>query len=245
MPNYRLTKPETGLLKHPAHTEDLLAFLHFVVEWEGPGDGRRPGEVDQEQGGEGESERERRGPYDKREIYVLGHSCSAHMLTSILLSPPSSSPGFPTLEPSPQLLAAIRGVVLSEGIYDLDLLIRSFPGYRAWFVEDTFGPRTPDQSYEDANTTRYNLREGARHVHWLIVHSSGDTLVDTVQSERMAGRLGEELDKLEREGVGASEGKGRERGDVQTNWGLTADHNVLLTEDEYPRIVSAFVCSRA
>ena len=85
VPNYRLTKPETPH-RHPAHAEDLLQFLDFVLGWEGP---------------QGVAK-----PYDASRIYVFGHSCSAHMLTSILLTPPADS--FPTLAPSTRLLESVH-----------------------------------------------------------------------------------------------------------------------------------------
>ena len=70
VPNYRLTTPESGL-QHPAHAEDLLAFLEFARAWAGP---------------DGDA------AYDPARLYVVGHSCSAHMMASILLAPSDDAP---------------------------------------------------------------------------------------------------------------------------------------------------------
>lgn len=202
MPNYRLTKPETPLL-HPGHARDLLQFLQFALDWDGP-DG-----IEQ--------------PYDSSRIYAFGHSCSAHMLTSILLAPTS---GADVLTPSPKLLAAVRGIVLSEGIYDIDLLLRSFPPYKKWFIANTFGDLP---SYETFNTANYRFREGGEHIKWLVIHSEGDTLVDKLQADTICARLQHLIDA----------GKGS--GSVETNWELMSEHNAILKEEGYPEIVNTFV----
>ncbi|OCH95022.1 alpha/beta-hydrolase [Obba rivulosa] len=202
VPNYRLTTADTPL-QHPAHTEDALAFLEFLLAWSGP------------EGGV---------PYDPQRLYLLGHSCSAHMLTSIFLAPPDQA-SFPSLVPSTKLLADTHALIMSEGIYDLDLLLRSFPTYKAWFIANAFGDR---DSYAPFDTTAYSLRAGGEHVRWLILHSDGDTLVDRVQSERIYARL-TELTK--------------ERADaVQQNWDeLKEEHNALLKGEVYPRIAADFI----
>ncbi|EMD38427.1 hypothetical protein CERSUDRAFT_48501 [Gelatoporia subvermispora B] len=203
VPNYRLTTSDSPT-QHPAHAEDALAFLEFLLTWEGP-DGQRP--------------------YDARRLYPLGHSCSAHMLNSILLAPATDDASFPSLTPSPALLSATQAVVMSEGIYDLDLLLHSFPGYKAWFIANSFGER---ESYPQFDTTAYTLRTGSDHIRWLIIHSDGDTLVDRVQSERMYARLTELS-------------SGRE-GAVQRNLDeLKEQHNDLLKGEVYPRIVAGFL----
>jgi acetyl esterase/lipase len=206
LPNYRLTKPETGL-RHPAHAEDLLAFLHFVLVWPGPPGFTSP-------------------PYDPSRAYILGHSCSAHMATSILLMPPPSQPNLPSLKPSDTLLASVRGVIMSEGIYDVDRLLMSFPRYKDWFIANTFGDL---ESYAQYNTAAYNLRNGERHIRWLVLHSKGDPLVDEVQSQSMIDRL---------ETLYPSDGSD---GNVESYLELKSEHNDVLAEEKYHEVVRSFI----
>ncbi|KAK7693622.1 hypothetical protein QCA50_003191 [Cerrena zonata] len=203
VPNYRLTKPETPI-KHPAHAEDVLHFLHFLLDWEGPKESGRP-------------------CYDSERFYLVGHSCSAHMLASIFLSPIPPT-AFPTLEPSGRLLEATLGIIFSEGIYDIDLLLESFPEYKAWFIADVFGEH---DSYAPSNTAAYNLRPEARHVYWLIMHSLGDTLVDIKQSRKFHEHI-----------TGMVEDS-----DVKVMWddSLEGDHDEVLTKEQYAAIVARFV----
>ncbi|GJE87190.1 alpha/beta hydrolase [Phanerochaete sordida] len=201
VPNYRLTTPASGL-RHPAHAEDLLAFLEFARGWAGPG---------------GDA------AYDPARLYVAGHSCSAHMVASILLAPSDDAPvAFPTLAPSDALLASVRGVIATEGLYDIDLLLQSFPTYKEWFIASTFGEHA---SYAAFSVSQYNLRPGAEHIRWLIAHSTKDPLVDILQSEAMIQRL-ESFSKA----------------NVESYLELSCeDHNGVLMEDKYHELVSSFI----
>ncbi|KAI0693269.1 Alpha/Beta hydrolase protein [Cytidiella melzeri] len=201
VPNYRLTTPSTPDLRHPSHTEDLHTFLNFLLDWPGP----QP------------------NTYNPSALYAIGHSCSAHMLTSIFLSPSSPThTSIPTLVPSPRLLSSIKAFILSSGIYDIDLLLRSFPAYKAWFIADTFGTH---DSYAPWSTMDRELRKGLNaNCKWFVIHSTGDTLVDVIQSEGM-------LSQLRQQGVD----------DVELNRELTEEHNDTLKGDVYPGIVSRFV----
>lgn len=203
VPNYCLTKADSEL-QHPAHAQDILKLLTFLTSWSGP-----HGHPIQ--------------PYDPNRIFLIGHSCGAHMLACILFD--SSDPA---LVPSEALLRAVRGVVFSEGIYDIDALLQSFPTYRDWFIRDTFGDLP---TYDRYSATKMILREGATHVSWVIVHSDGDTLVDTLQSRAMYNHL----QSLHRGGL-------REAGQIFKNWDdLHEGHNAVLQSGKYVRIVGDFI----
>ncbi|KAH9842671.1 Alpha/Beta hydrolase protein [Rhodofomes roseus] len=237
VPNYRLTTASTPI-RHPGHAEDLLAFLHSLLTWSGPqASAPTP-------------------PYDPTRLYLIGHSCSAHMLTSIFLQPPepasdaspllaspsSTASGVPspppspiptpdTLVPSPALLAATHAIVMSEGLYDLDALLVTYPAYKTWFIAPTFGRL---RSYAPWNTASYQLRPGAEHLRWLILHSKGDTLVDQGQSERIWGHLTELY--------GQDVHVGDKGGPVQREWEvLTEEHNEMLAGEVYPRLVGDYI----
>lgn len=237
VPNYRLTTSTTHL-RHPAHAQDLLTFLHFILAWSGPHTSAST------------------PPYDPTWLYLIGHSCSAHMLTSIFLQPPEpaldASPASPspsaatsrapsplpspvptpeTLSPSTALLAATRALVMSEGLYDLDALLATYPAYKTWFVAPAFGRL---RSYAPWNTASYLLRSGGEHLRWLILHSRGDTLVNQEQSERIWKHL-TELHRQDRERCDADS-------PVHREWEvLTEEHNDMLAGEVYPQLVGDYI----
>ncbi|KII88611.1 hypothetical protein PLICRDRAFT_30071 [Plicaturopsis crispa FD-325 SS-3] len=209
VPNYRLTSTnptsQNYHLAHPAHAEDLLRFLTFIRAWQGP--------------------EEMKDQFVPRQMYLIGHSCSAHMLASIFLD---SSTTTPSLTPPPQVYDAVQAVIMSEGIYDIDLLLSVFPTYRQWFIEDTFGQRP---TFEDVDVTGYPLRSDT-HIHWLVLHSTGDTLVDVQQTEKMYRHLCSlhgvaGIDPLLRVGMDADR--------------LNGDHNDILRGSEYVAIIGEYV----
>ncbi|KAI0780795.1 alpha/beta-hydrolase [Trametes elegans] len=204
VPNYRLTTPAQPI-QHPSHAEDVLRCLHFLATWPGPS----PSCAEPAHSG----------------IYVLGHSCSAHILASIYLASP-----YPELTPSRQLLASTRALAFSEGIYDIDALLRSFPNYKQWFVASAFGDR---DAYEDVNVASYPPRPDAEHLRWLVIHSTGDTLVDPVQSESMYAHLSALFGHVQ---------PAPPVPPVQKNFDeLDEGHNDLLSGVVYPRIIADFV----
>ncbi|KAF5381054.1 hypothetical protein D9615_003879 [Tricholomella constricta] len=207
VPNYRLTPrdpPGDDHFRHPGHAEDALQALIFLTTWQGPS---------------------ALGPiYDPDRLYLMGHSCSAHMLSSIFLD---SSSITPTLTPPPSLFKAVKAIVMSEGIYDLDLLLTSFPDYLAWFVRPTFGRRA---SYAPFSTNAFSLID--THIKWLIIHSKGDTLVDLPQSEAMYRRLCE---------LNGSEASTRVYRNTEK---LRGEHNDILLGLDFVDIVKDFFLSQ-
>lgn len=206
VPNYRLTpsNPQAGddVFRHPGHAEDLLHFLEFLIQWPGP-DG-----ITGVGGG-------------TRRLYLIGHSCSAHMLASIFLD---SSKVTPSLGPSATLLEAVKAIVMSEGIYDIPLLLSSFPAYLGWFIANTFGQH---DSYDQFSTTHLPLRSS--DIRWYIIHSKDDTLVDEIQSQKMYDRLHTLLGSKAAEGVSKNMDQ------------ITGDHNAIFKGDAYVRTVGDYI----
>ncbi|KAF8447590.1 alpha/beta-hydrolase, partial [Boletus edulis BED1] len=162
LPNYRLTPRDPtpdNHLHHPAHAEDLLRFLEFVLSWH------------EENGGCLASR--------PSKLFLIGHSCSAHMLCTIFSRMPVDSE---SVCPSDELVQSTAAIIMSEGIYDIDLLLSSFPGYKTWFIDNTFGRR---DSHENASAIEATIDPRAPHIHWFVIHSKGDTLVDERQSQGM------------------------------------------------------------
>ncbi|KAH8117333.1 alpha/beta-hydrolase [Phellopilus nigrolimitatus] len=209
VPNYRLTPraptPDSAL-RHPAHAADVLRALSFLVSWADP-----PAPA----------------AYDRARLVLAAHSCGAHILACLFLD---SSARTPELAPPRALLAATRGIALSEGIYDLDRLLARFPAYRAWFVANAFGDAP---TYAPYDVTRYPLRAGAEHIRWLIVHSPADELVDMAQSEAFFEHL-----------RALALASGAHGDTVQKDWStITAAHNEMLRTAQYSDLVGSFVDS--
>ncbi|RDB21271.1 putative isoprenylcysteine alpha-carbonyl methylesterase ICMEL2 [Hypsizygus marmoreus] len=204
VPNYRLTPaklPSDVHFHHPGHAQDLLQFLVFLIAWNGPAGA---------------------GPlYDPNSLYLIGHSCSAHMITSIFLD---SSLVSPSLTPPSTVFQAVKAVVMSEGIYDLSLLLSTFPAYREWFIAPTFGQH---ESYHQFSTTNFSLIDP--HIRWLIIHSKGDTLVDLPQSEAMYKHLCN---------LYGDDAAARVRFNANQ---LDGEHNAIVRSDAYVAIVKDFV----
>ena len=115
---------------------------------------------------------------------------------------------------------------MSEGIYDLDLLLSSFPGYLDFFVEATFGRR---ESYTEFSITTSPLRTSKPQMRWLVIHSKGDTLVDGLQSDAMYRHLCQ---------LHASQPKKLVFQNVDQ---LYEEHNALLRGELYVNIVGNFI----
>lgn len=158
--------------------------------------------------------------FDSQTLFLLGHSCSAHMLASIFLD---SSATTPTLTPSPSLLASVKGIVVSEGIYNIDGLLLRFPTYGEWFIENTFGKH---ESYAQFDVSRYPLR--SLGIFWLVLHSKEDTLIDEPQSEGMYRHL-HSLYGDDKECI------------LFNADALKGEHNDIFSGDEYPTVIGEFV----
>ena len=178
---------------HPSHTQDLLQFLNFIISHPSP-------------------------VFDSGNLTLIGHSCSAHMLSSIFLD---SSAITPSLSPSPELLRSVKAIVMSEGIYDLDILITSFPEYREWFIHRAFGIA---ESYSQFSVLTYPIWPSSA-ISWLLFHSKGDTLVDQIQSEAMYNHLFQLCPQ-----------------NVFRNLNdLTEGHDDILRSNRYVELISQFV----
>jgi len=117
---------------------------------------------------------------------------------------------------------------LSEGLYDLDLLLTSFPDYRQLFIAPTFGHR---DSYAPFSPINFPLLH--HHLRWLLIHSDADNLVDLAQSQAM------------REHLLRLYAPDSER-HVHSNFHeLHAGHDAILHTDKYFRIVTDFVLNSA
>jgi len=191
LPNYSLSAPENSV-RHPEHAEDLLRFLQFIRSYKSfP------------------------VPVDANRLYLIGHSCGAHMIASIFCD---SSKATPSLTPEPELVSAVQGIIVSGGVYDLDVLIADYPEYKDWMVGNGFGEKSDYSAYA---ITNYPPRDS--RIKWLIIHSKGDTIVRSKQSQLFIEHLGKNVP-------------------VTVNLdGFEVEHNDITREDKYIKVVSDYV----
>ncbi|EJU05559.1 alpha/beta-hydrolase [Dacryopinax primogenitus] len=211
--NYRLTErnPPPGEMvevRHPMHALDVLLAIEFLYDW----------------AGEGEGKPELQKSFDREKLYFIGHSCGAHILTTLFLYPPALS-----LPPTPShILRSTHALLLAEGIYSLPLLLETFPSYIEFiappFGGSSSGSSSPGSKYDIFSANHYDLRPGGEHMHWWVVHSEGDELVDFEQPEVMFDSL-----EILLEG---------EEGEVHQDWDtLKGDHYKTLDEPRFSEIV--------
>jgi hypothetical protein len=141
------------------------------------------------------------------------------MLSSIFLD---SSAITPSLSPSPELLHSVKAIIMSEGIYDLDILITSFPKYREGFIQRAFGIA---ESYSQFSVLTYSTRPSSA-ISWLLLHSKRDTFVDQIQTDAMY----DHLFQLCPQNV------------IRNVDDLTEEHNDILRDDHrYVELISQFI----
>ena len=192
------TPTDSPPLHHPAHAQDVLAALEYL---------RNPSPSAS-------------SSYNPFRIYLIGHSAGAHILASIFLQPPPGIPG--CLEVSNNLIQSVKGIVMAEGIYDIDLLLSAHPDYRG-FIEGAFDVRS---SYVDVSPTSYVGREEGSHITWLVVQSPGDNLIRQDQADAMLGVLKQQI---------PSEKISRDYDSV------TEDHDELLRTSAFQDCIWRFV----
>ena len=185
VPNYRLSSADI-ILHHPEHATDILRFLEFICTASAAQSSSDPANSESYGVTAADSRNIPGLPHQPQRLLLLGHSCAAHMLCSIFLDMPSSSSHGGQLCPTDVVLARTGALVLSEGIYDIDALLSSFPTYRQWFIQGAFGAH---DSYADVSATNAATKSSCGHIRWLIIHSKGDTLIDEGQSRAMYDHL--------------------------------------------------------
>ena len=211
IPNYRLSPRQSTSIeppfRHPGHVDDIVSALITIHSWEPPSTAAVR--------------------LDSNTMHLVGHSCGAHIISTILMKArlPSAEP----TQPLPETVrSAIQTATIAEGIYDLDLLLVMFPNYRD-FVEGAFGERgdQPRQSLTKFSVTQFELPENST-IRWFVTHSTGDTLIDVNQAEAMISHL-EASHKAPTNHVFQ---------DIST---LNADHDTVLQTKEFAWLVAEFL----
>ncbi|KAI9335971.1 hypothetical protein BDR26DRAFT_865463, partial [Obelidium mucronatum] len=86
------------------------------------------------------------------------------------------------------------GYIGVEGIYNIPLLVKNFPDYRAWFIDSVFGLEADNGwvAGSPSLVTAFNPPldgQGVCLIPHLIIHSLNDELVDVAQAQDWYNRL--------------------------------------------------------
>lgn len=101
-------------------------------------------------------------------MFLVGHSAGAHIATMLLLD---------TYD-----VSFVGGVIGADGIYDIPLLLATFPSYLD-FIGQAFGHKS--QYHDDSPTSKSSTNVPPV----LLVHSMDDQLLDLAQTEAMYTHL--------------------------------------------------------
>lgn len=112
--------------------------------------------------------------FDPKRVFVGGHSAGAHI--SALLDLDSE------FLKSDQ--KKIKGFIGIDGIYDIPKIVQDFPQYKTEFIQTAFG--TQSKKWEEASP---QLKKISNHAPWLIIHSTGDEMVNMVQAKEFVDTL--------------------------------------------------------
>lgn len=115
--------------------------------------------------------------FDPKRIIVMGHSAGAHMCGLLAADPDM------LMRVGTNKVHYPKGMIGLEGIYDIPNLVKVWPSYRNWFIEKAFGK---DDKWAAASPTRLPIKLKSK---WLLVHASGDELVDAKQTDDFKNQL--------------------------------------------------------
>lgn len=111
-----------------------------------------------------------KGKYDPKRFYLVGHSAGGHIATMLLLDSPVHS--------------VIQGVLGVSGIYDIPLLVNTFPSYMD-FIAQGFGEKA---DYKD-DSPAYKTSDQLGDKPIILAQSHQDSLIDDAQSKVMYDHL--------------------------------------------------------
>ncbi|KAI9146475.1 Alpha/Beta hydrolase protein [Paraphysoderma sedebokerense] len=169
--NYRLSLlPEPSY--HPMHVKDCAKAIWFLRQT-----GQNYG-------------------FGSSKIVLVGHSAGGQITGMLLLNSYLTELG------GSALLKSIRGIIGVDGIYDVPDLLHEYPTYSDFIVQ-AFS--SDSKLWESGSPISYSinekssevLRNVARNIKYLVLHSLEDELLTTRQSERYFNHLKSFLPNVE------------------------------------------------
>lgn len=142
--------------------------------------------------------------YNPKQIYLVGHSAGAHIALMLLLDIKLPYHKY------------IEGVVGVSGIYDIPLLVKTYPSYLD-FIAQAFGP---DHStfYEASPISKTSNALDKKPI--IIAQSQQDTLINNEQAQAMEQHL-----------------KAFHQDHTVLDMTLTGDHYDIMKTDKLERLI--------
>eukprot|EP01132_Coremiostelium_polycephalum_P004753 gene4753-5931_t len=130
--------------------------------------------------------------YNRDNIYLMGHSCGGHMISSVYLDWDhySNTSGIKLL-PGQQMIpiSSIRNLIGLQGIYDVPQLNVDFPEYNSE-IQKVFNSDDP-KKWDSPQFKNPNSSYQQQQPKWMIIHSADDTWVNDVQAINFVKHLKE------------------------------------------------------
>ncbi|KAJ3022106.1 UNVERIFIED_CONTAM: Kynurenine formamidase [Siphonaria sp. JEL0065] len=177
-------------IKHPQHVKDVAAGVAWLLA--------------ASEGLVGSSEAANvLKAWKPKSFFVVGHSAGAQIGSILALDASFIQNALNVLVQGSATfnqtswMNKIRGYIGVEGIYDIPLIIKNFPTYKDWFIDAAFGLES-DNGWVIGSPTLTNafnppltesINNGIKLASHLVIHSTGDELVDVVQSKEWYDKL--------------------------------------------------------
>ncbi|KAJ3244085.1 Kynurenine formamidase [Chytriomyces hyalinus] len=232
----RIKDTATAPIKHPAHTHDVgaaVAWLMASIMFDGHATAT------------GNETKDKAASvlnsWNPERVFVMGHSCGAH--TGSLLFMDSEYIHAPLkllLKDTPhqnikptEWVPRIKGYIGAEGIYDIPLLVQTFPTYKDWFIVDAFGEEETGAWPLGSPTRLTPVLHSMPPADHLIVQSVGDELVDVAQAKSWLDTLSD----IKKDG-----GSGLEKWTLDYNVDqLSSKHDDVLKDAAFFELVSKWI----
>lgn len=122
--------------------------------------------------------------WNRRKIYLVGHSAGAFMALAVVLESPHVSS---RLSVPAAVRESIRHIACVDGIYDLPDLLDEYPSYLGAFVAEVFGDDT--HVYACVSPANWSLPPSSPTLSFLVLHSREDELLSLRQPRYVVPRI--------------------------------------------------------
>ncbi|KAJ3131196.1 Kynurenine formamidase [Physocladia obscura] len=238
---YRLStktsSQETAPISHPAHVIDVAAGVAWLIAH-----CIEPGKVVDSKGA-GKVMR----LWNPKNWFIAGHSAGAQLGSLLSLNSNYIQKSLANLlqnsaEPSLSTWRdRFRGYIGVEGIYDIPLLVATYPSYRDWFISNAFG-KEGDARWIDGSPVLTQLVDTDFSASHLVIFSKNDGLVDIAQSQRWVDRL----KKIAKNDVAKINGTSDTKWTVDEEFdSILSNHDDVLADPLFFEIVKNWIKRKA
>ncbi|KAJ3393181.1 Kynurenine formamidase [Entophlyctis sp. JEL0112] len=217
-------------VSHPNHVEDVAAGVAWILA-QCAGEAAKDGSISNNSVAANLIR-----AWNPTRVFLAGHSAGAQICSLLSLRPHYIQTALLRLGANLQVpWERIRGYIGIEGIYDIPLLVKTYPAYRDWFIVAAFGNDGDDRWIDGSPTHAATNELDARASH-LIIFSENDELVDLAQSESWFQCLNSEKKRRIDAAV-----KNATEWDIKMDSSLHSKHDEVLLDPEFFKIVGEWI----